>query len=149
MTGNAAIYSSGPPPELSFFKDYPSARNVQAIISADEVPSHYSLEINGTYVTLNVMPHSEIQAHLKGFMGYISYLHHAKPSGHTQSLLVRLKDIRTILGVIVQPDYDEQEQAAELVWSVAESLDALVFAASSKFSCSGEPLVGPAAEAEG
>jgi len=148
MTGNAAIYSSGPPPELSFFEDYPSAKNVQAILSADGVPSRYSLEINGTHLTLNVMPHSEVQAHLNGFMGYIYHLHHVTPSGHTQPLLVRLKDIRTILGVIVEPDYDEQEQAAQLVWSVAESLDALVFAASSVFSCSGEPLVGPAAGAE-
>lgn len=147
MTGNAAIYSALPPPGPSFFKGHPSATNVFATLSADGIPSHYSLEINGTHITVNVMPHSEIQAHLNGFMGYISHLHRATPSGHTQPLLARLKVIRTVLGVIVEPDYDQQEQAADLVWSIAETLDALVFAADSVFSSSGDPLVGPAAEA--
>ena len=147
MTGNAAIYSSLPPPDSSFFESYPSAKNVRAALSADGPPSRYSLEINGVHLTLNLMPQAEIQSHLNGFMGYISHLHHTAPSGHTQSLITRLKEIRTVIGVIVEPDYDEQEKAAELVWAVAEELDALVFAADSVFSFTGEPLVGPAADA--
>jgi hypothetical protein len=148
MTGNAAIYSSRPPPDASFIENYPSATNAGVTLSADGTPARYSLEINGTRVTINVMPQSEIQAHLNGFMGYVSHLHHTAPSEHTQPLIARLEGVRTVLGVIVEPDYDEQEQAAELVWALAGELDALVFAADSVFSCSGEPLVGPAAEAE-
>ena len=32
MTGNAAIYSSLPPPDSSFFESYPSAKNVRALL---------------------------------------------------------------------------------------------------------------------
>jgi hypothetical protein len=148
MTGNAAIYSCRLPPDPSFFEGHPSATNVHVTLSADGVPSRYSLDINGTHLTVNVMSHSEIQVHLNGFMRYVTHLHHTTPSGHTQPLLARLKDMCTVLGVIIEPDYDEEEQAAEFVWSVAEALDALVFAADSVFSCSGEPLVGPATRAE-
>ncbi len=145
MTGNAAIYSSHPPLDASFFRGHPATQNVHVTFSPEGVPSRYSLEISGTCISLNVMPHPEVHAHLNGFRAYISHL---PPSEHTQPLLTRLKDVRTVIGVIVEPDYDEQEQAAELVWAIAEALEALVFAADSVFSCSGEPLVGPATGAE-
>jgi len=148
MTGNAAIYSQAAPPSPDALARLPLVRSLTHSLAADGSPSSYELELEATRIEVNVMPAPEVQGHLAGFAGYVRHLHQTVPSPTTVMLLQQLQDVRTVLGVSVKPGWDEREQAAGTVWAMAELVAGLVFAADSVFTCAGEPLVGPAAQAE-
>ena len=148
MTGNAAIYSHDVAPRPEVLEKLPLVRRVSCALSTDGVPERYLLGLDSTQVTINVMPRPEVASHLSGFSEYVQHLNQVTPSANTPALLAQINGVRTVLGILVEPDWDAQEQAAETVWAIAEEMGGLVFAADSVFACSGEPLVGPAAQAE-
>jgi hypothetical protein len=140
MPGNVALYSNLPLPGSAYFASLGWA--TQTFESADDSSpsSKLVLEKAGLLVTINKMPSSQVEGHLAGFCRYIR----SKP-GEWADLCGDISRVETVLGVIIEPDWDAEGEAEELVWSLAEELRAFLFARDSVFHYGGEALLGPAA----
>ncbi len=145
MSGNAAIYSLESPPLPGVLEKLGPLRDMRTSYSEGSGPTQYAFRLESVTFTINVMPSDQMRQHLEGFCNYVLNLHRSRPSDQTEALLAQIARVQTVLGIVVEPGFDEAEVAADFVWSVAEAMQGLVFAADSVFSPSGVPLVGPGA----
>lgn len=146
MPDNAALYSPGDPPSVDFFTAWDGVMEAKVTQGDEERPQQYRVRMGRVVITINVMPEPEIEEHIQGFADYVRFLHQSTPSARTDGLIDRIGKIRTALGCVIEPGFDEEGVVEGLIDGLARELDALVFAADSVFDSDGKPLVGPAAE---
>jgi len=140
MSGNVALYSNLTLPGGGYFASLGWASQASAPADENSPGGKLVLERAGLTVTINQMPRSQIDRHLAGFCRYIR----SKP-GEWADLCGDISRVETVLGIIIEPDWDSEGEAEELVWSLAEELRAFLFARDSVFHYGGEALLGPAA----
>jgi hypothetical protein len=140
MPGNVALYSSLPLPGDRYFSSLGWVAPTFISANASSWSGKLVIERSGLAVTINQLPDSQVERHLAGFCRYIR----SKP-GEWADLCANISRVKTVLGIIIEPDWDTEGLAEELVWSLAEEMNAFLFARDSVFHYGGEALLGPAA----
>jgi len=89
----------------------------------------------GCQLKINPMPDGELDAHLRGFVGFLS------AHGTTDSLLERARGVKQVLGIVL----DDEAEDASHIWEVVEGLASkrrgFLFAPDGIFEVDGTPLL--------
>lgn len=85
-----------------------------ATVSENGVATQYRYEWLDMRLVLNVLPKSELRNHLDGFVGFLTnaYVSNGKPIN--SRLIERIKRTQLVIGVVVEPDYNENSRFMRL-----------------------------------
>jgi hypothetical protein len=146
MTDQAALYTSRVVSLGPFLREIEGVEQIQINQEGSRPPTQYRFQVNRVQVTLNLMPASQLASHLDGFCGYLRHLHATHPSSHTDPLIAKIQTVKTVLGCVVEPGWDDEGQVTGILLMINEDQDGLIFVNNSVIGPDGTPLVGPMAD---
>jgi hypothetical protein len=94
-------------------------------------------------ITCNEMPAQHVPNHLDGFAGWVQRIYQGKPDERGLAILQRLRDTRLIVGMVVEPLRDDEGVAEQLLSTLSNGLDALLFFDSAIYDKNAILLLGP------
>jgi hypothetical protein len=97
----------------------------------------------GLTITCNELPTANVPTHLDGFCGYVKHIYDGKLDERGSQILDRIKYTRLVVGVVIEPERDEQGQAERLLGSMAYGLDALMFYGNSLYDKNSKLILAP------
>lgn len=147
MPGNAAIYS--PLPQLPSADALRSAVPDATVVSASEKErargiAPFVITWPDLRVTINQMASDRLARHLQGFQGYLQ----SQCELHDPELLRRVGEMRQCLGLIVEPDFDDEGRGEALVLALTKLLDGVFFAGGAVYDAESQCLAAPPEESE-
>jgi hypothetical protein len=146
MPDHAALYTAGEPPAAALLRSFADIKEVRVAQEGSHPPTQYRFRVNEVQVTVNVMPVDQVPDHLDGFCGYVYRLHRTQPSPLTDSLIARIRTVKTVLGCVIEPGWDDEGIVTGVLLTLNELQDGLLFVHDSIIGPDGTPLVGPLAE---
>jgi hypothetical protein len=78
-------------------------------------------------ITCNEMTPQKVPEHLDGFCRYVRRILGEEPGERGEQILERIRHTQCVVGVIVEPERDEEGVAENLLGAMAHGLDALMF----------------------
>ncbi len=142
MPANAAIYISTPPPSEGWLLAQPMVQSLQTSAAQGQAIGGYELVVNDTKISMNIMDPQRVDAHLAGFAGWVRQQKNTAVSADAmQQMLALLSATQTIIGCVIEPDFDEQEHVSNLLFRIAHGIG-LIFALDTVF-VDGQPILGP------
>jgi hypothetical protein len=139
MPGYVSLYTAKAPPTADIFRTFPNIQDLQIM------PAQIRFRLNQIQITINIMPAGQIPGHLDGLAGYVMDLHATNPRSYTPALLAKIRTIKSVLGCVIEPDWDEAGQVEQTLLRLNELQDGLAFANSTIFGPDNKPLMGPLA----
>jgi hypothetical protein len=94
-------------------------------------------------ITCNEMPAPQLPNHLQGFAGWVQRIYQGNPDARGLAILQRLRDTRLIVGMVVEPLRDDAGVAEQLLSTLSNGLDALLFFDSAIYDKNAILLLGP------
>jgi uncharacterized protein DUF4272 len=147
MPGNAAIYSPMPqlPPADALRMALPGA----TVVAASEKErsrgvAPFIITWPDLRVTVNQMPSKQLARHLQGFQGYLQ----SQCELHDPELLRRVGEMKQCLGLLIEPDFDDEGRGEALVLALTKLVEGVFFAGGAVYDAEGECLAAPPEEPE-
>jgi hypothetical protein len=97
----------------------------------------------GLTITCNEMPSANVPAHLSGFCGYVKHIYGGKLDDRGSHILDRINYTRLVVGVVIEPERDEEGRAERLLGTMAYGLDALMFYGNALFDKDSKLILAP------
>ncbi len=97
----------------------------------------------GLTVRCTELPQAEIPAHLDGFCGYVRKIYGNRPDARGRQLLDRIRYTRLVVGVTIEPGRDPAGRAEELLGTIANGLDALMYFGGGLYDKHAKLVLGP------
>lgn len=94
-------------------------------------------------ITCNEMPAQHATNHLLGFAGWVMRIYQGSPDARGEAILERLRDTRLVVGMVVEPLRDDAGIAEQLLSTLSNGLDALLFFDSAIYDKNAILLLGP------
>ncbi|GAA4806189.1 hypothetical protein [Lysobacter hankyongensis] len=136
MPANAAIYLPHDGVDLStLFRDAKSDKTLF------RKPTYFDVALDGDIVRFNVMEPSRVEAHLRGFLGYIDSLD--QDAARKRDTANAIAHTRTVLGLITERDFEQNPAIWQSLFRIADAYDGFVFVHESVLLANGAVLVGP------
>lgn len=88
----------------------------------------------------------EMAEHLNGFAGFVWQATGQKMDAHTFRLIQKIKNVKHSLGIVVEPDIDDADEAQQVIGGLAEHSRALMFVGSAVTDWNLKQLSGPPEE---
>jgi hypothetical protein len=136
MPANAALYIQRADVDLT---------TLFANAKTDKTPfrkaTRYDVDLDGDVVRFNVMEASRIEAHLRGFLGYIDSLD--QDPERKRDAAVAIAHTTTVLGLVTDKDFEQNPAIWRSLFRIADAYDGFVFVHDSVLLPNGAVLVGP------
>ncbi|MFY0565381.1 DUF4272 domain-containing protein [Archangium lansingense] len=145
MPGNAAIYS--PKSQLPSIDALRTAAPGAKVTAASEKERSrgappFIITWPDLMVTVNQMPAEQLVRHLQGFQGYLQ----SRCELVDPELLQRVGGMKQCLGLVVEPDFDEEGRGEALVLALTELVEGVFFAGGAVYAADGSCLAAPPEE---
>jgi len=144
MTDYATIYWASGVLSESWLRSQPGIESVE--VSGIPHPVQFKVKFLGRHLTFNVMPSEEVFPHITGFKHYVRQLDAETPSTKAGAIIERLSTVRTVVGCVIEPGFDEAGYVGGLLTSISLEKAGLIFAFDSVLDSDGEPVIGPLAD---
>lgn len=144
MPDNAAIYASTKVISVEKLRTLAPGMTVSAKQRLLGGVSQLTVRSADYILILNVMPAKDIPAHIAGFLAYLPHLRQHHTDDEMAELADRLRNTRQVLGCVVEPGFDAEDDCRRLIDAVARECDGLIFLDSSVFDTeTGEKWLNP------
>lgn len=98
------------------------------------------LTLPAATLTLNFMSEEKTSQHLQGFAGWVEHVLHDQEQ--LIYVLSRMRNIRLVMGGVIEPDLDEQGAVQQFLFEFNDRLNGLLFFHNTIFDFDGEPIAG-------
>lgn len=149
MTANAALYlANAAPLPLEFLQRMVPFAQVSALPPGDGHAGGYLLTAPAWSLRLSAMPSDQIERHLQGMNGWIATVTGGvgqpleKQTAPAQDLLRRLREIKLVLGCVIEPEFDPSGYIRRALTAIARPGRGFVFAGNGVYDANGVRLVG-------
>lgn len=140
MPDNAAIYIADPALLRSnLFDSLDGIRSYEGL-SEGETATAVRFKLEAAEVTMNFMPSHQNPRHLEGFSGFAGHV--IKDRERLLYVLSRIRNVRLVLGCVVEPGFDEGGKVGDFLFAFNGQLNGLLFIYDTIFDYDGEALGG-------
>jgi len=114
-----------------------------AVKERDEGGRSYVYTWPNMTITCNEMPAAHMANHLQGFVGWVQRIYQGQPDERGRAILQRIRDTRLVVGMVIEPLRDDAGVAEQLLSTLSNGLDALLFFDSAIYDKNAILLLGP------
>jgi len=114
-----------------------------SIKDSDEGGRSYVYAWPNMTITCNEMPATQVPNHLEGFAGWVQRIYKGEPDERGIAILQRIRATRLIVGMVIEPLRDDEGVAEQLLGTLSNGLDALLFFDSAIYDKDAILLLGP------
>jgi hypothetical protein len=94
-------------------------------------------------ITINQMLESEVEEHLRGFVGYVHHLSNSKKKTVDKRLTDRILKTTMVLSIIVEPKVDALGRAEDIIGAITYNTNSLMFFSDQIFDQDAKLIIGP------
>lgn len=132
MPANAALYL--PSEQINLHDVF------ESLVSNQKEGEYFELLLDTDLTTYNIMPKADIDGHISGFINYLSSLDEEKD--RIQDAIEVIKHTKTVLGLAVEKEFDENPKIWESLFKIADKYDGHVFVYDSLLLPNGSVILG-------
>jgi hypothetical protein len=97
----------------------------------------------GLTIRCNEMPQAQVPGHLDGFCNFVRQIYAGQLDERGKQLDGRIRYTRLVVGVVIEPGYDESGRADALLGALAHAIDAVLYFAGGLYDKDMKLLLGP------
>lgn len=115
---------------IDFEMDAESIAKLTSIdmVSINRVGSSSAIiELDGLVLKINKMDGGEVSSHLRGFSNYVLSFQLKFKIENVEHILKKISETRSVIGCVIEPGFDEEAVAGQLLSNFALNTGALIF----------------------